>query len=370
MDIPFIDLQYQYRQYQEEIDAQIREVLDSSGYILGEKVEGIEAELARFCGVRHAIGVGSGTEALQLALMALGVGPGDEVITTPFTFIATAEVISLLRATPVFVDVREDTWNIDPDQVEEAITEDTAAVIAVDLFGQCADYERLAAICSEHGISLIEDAAQGFGAVRNGRRAGSFGEIACTSFYPAKPLGCYGDGGMVFTESDVFDEEIRSLRVHGEGAGRYQHVRVGMNARLDAIQAAVLLAKFEAFPSEIEARRRVARRYTEKLESMVERTPTIRPGNQSVWAQYCVEIPYRDAVREKLNEADVPTAVFYPLPLHLQDAYRDLGYNWGDLPVCEAASRRIIALPMHPYLDEETQDYIIEQLDAALAQVS
>ena len=369
MGIPFIDLQHQYRQYQDEIDEQIREVLDSSRYIMGEKVDRIEEKLADYCGVRHAIGVGSGTEALQLALMVLGVGPGDEVITTPFTFIATAEVISLLRAKPVFVDVEEDTWNIDPSAVEEAITEDTAAVIAVDLFGHCADYERLEPICADAGVPLVEDAAQGFGAVQDGCRAGSFGEIACTSFYPAKPLGGYGDGGMVFTDSDVFDEKIKSLRVHGEGAGRYQHVRVGMNARLDAIQAAVLLGKFPHFPDEVQARQRVAGRYTEKLSDIVARTPVMRPGNTSVWAQYSIAIPHRDAVREKLDEADVPTAVFYPLPLHLQEAFSDLGYNWGDLPVCEAASRRIMALPMHPFLDEETQDEVIDQLAKALSEV-
>ncbi len=359
MDIPFIDLQKQYREHQEAIDTQIREVLDSSRYIMGDKVEKIENDLADFSGVNYGVGVASGTDALQLALMAHDVGPGDEVVTTPFTFIATAEVISLLRATPVFVDIEEDTWNIDPTAVEGAITDDTAAVIAVDLFGQCADYTRLESICEEHDVPLIEDAAQSFGATQNGARACSFGDVACTSFYPAKPLGCYGDGGMVFTDDEQLAECIRSLRVHGGGSNKYDNVRVGVNARLDAIQAGVLLGKFPAFPDEIAARQKVAERYTSELEGAVDRLPEIRPGNTSVWAQYCIEVPDRESLRDRLDEADIPTCVFYPCPLHLQDAFSHLGYEEGDLPVSEAASKRIMSLPMHPYMDEETQQYII-----------
>jgi UDP-2-acetamido-2-deoxy-ribo-hexuluronate aminotransferase len=298
--------------------------------------------------------------------MALDVGQGDEVITTPFTFISTAEVIALLGARPVFVDIKEDTYNIDPEKVADAISDRTTAIIPVDIFGQCADYKSLGEISRRHNIPLIEDAAQSFGAMQNGSKAGGFGEIGCTSFYPAKPLGCYGDGGMVFTNSYALAEKIRSLRVHGEGERRYEHVQVGLNARLDAIQAAVLLGKFPKFEWEIEQRQRIAQRYSEKLDTPDIIIPTVLAGNTSAWAQYCIRVPNRDATCKRLNHAGIPTSVFYPIPLHLQKAFAYLDYEEGDLPVSERVSRDIMALPMHPYLNEETQDRIIGEVKEAV----
>jgi len=359
--IPFIDLQAQYRANKASIDRQIQQVLDSSCYVLGEKVKRIEKELAQLAGVRHAIGVSSGTDALLLALMAAGIQRGDEVITSAFTFFATAEVVALLGAVPVFADIETDTYNIDPAQIERRITSRTRAIMPVDLFGQCADYERIGEIARRRGLLIIEDAAQAFGAEQNGRHACSLGDIGCASFYPSKPLGCYGDGGMVFTNDDEVEALVRSLRVHGEGADRYENVRIGICGRLDAIQAAVLLGKLPAFPSEVERRQEVAARYTERLRDVAV-TPVIRPGNRSVWAQYCIRIKNREAVRQRLQQAGVPTAVFYPRPLHLQKAFDYLGYKKGDFPVAEEISQDIVALPMHPYLDERTQDFIIGQL--------
>jgi len=364
--IPFIDLQRQYRANKEAIDREIREVLDSSQYILGEKVARVERSLAEFVGTRHAIGTGSGTQALLLALMAIGLKPGDEVITTPFTFVATAEAVSLLGGVPVFVDIDESTYNLDPEKVAQKVTARTRAVIPVDLFGQCADYDRIAAIAEEAGIVVIEDAAQSVGAEYKGRKAGSLGRIGCASFYPAKPLGCYGDGGMVFTDDDELAELLCSLRAHGRGTDRYENVRVGLCARLDAIQAAVLLGKLPAFEREIERRQQVAARYTEML-SDVAVTPAVAPHNKSVWAQYCVRVENREAVRAKLESEGIPTAVFYPTPLHLQPAFAHLGYRPGDMPVSEQVSRDIMALPMHAYLDEQTQDFIVDRLRGALA---
>jgi len=365
MNIPFTDLQRQYRENQEAIDGQIREVLDSSQYILGRKVQEIEEKLADLVGVRDAIGVDSGTHALQLALMAIGLGPGDEVITTPFTFVATVEVIALLGGVPVFADIEPDTYNIDPEQIEARVGPRTRAIMPVDLFGQCADYDRIEEIASRRSLAVIEDAAQAFGARQNERMACSFGGIGCTSFYPAKPLGCYGDGGMIFTDDDGTAEVLRSLHVHGEGTQRYEHVRIGLCARLDAIQAAVLLGKLPAFPREIEMRQEVAERYTEMLRGIVI-TPTVRPRNNSVWAQYCIRVKDRKAVIRHLQEAGVPTAVFYPIPMHLQKAFAYLGGKEGDCPVAEAVSRDIMALPLHPYLDVETQQAIVSRVREAV----
>ena len=363
--LPFIDLQQQYRQNRDAIDRQIREVLDSSGYILGPKVEQIEGELAAMVGVSHAVGVGSGTDALLLALMALGVGPGDEVITTPFTFIATAEVVALTGATPVFADIEEDTFNIDPGALEDKITDRTRAILPVDLFGQCADYARISSVAAGQNLPVIEDAAQAFGAEQDGRKACSFGKIGCTSFYPAKPLGCYGDGGMAFTDSNELAALLRSMRVHGQGDDRYDNVRVGICGRLDAIQAAVLLGKLPKLAWEIQQRQRVAVRYSEALAE-VAATPPVRKGNLSVWAQYCARVRDRDGVQARLRTADTPTAIFYPKPLHLQGAFAGLGYAPGAFPVAEAVAADIIALPMHPYMDEETQDKIIAAVKAAV----
>ena len=365
MAIPFIDLQRQYRENQEAIDRQIREVLDTSEYILSAKVAEIEAKLAAFAGVKHAIGVGNGTDALQIPLLAIGLQPGDEVITTPFTFIATAEVVALRDGLPVFVDIEPGTYNIDPGKIEERITPRTRAIMTVDLFGQCADYDRIHQIADRHGLFVMEDAAQSFGAQQKGRRAGSLGDMAGTSFYPPKPLGCYGEGGMIFTDCDESAEVIRSLRVHGQGEKRYENVHIGMNARLDAIQAAVLLGKLPTFEWEMQQRQQVAQRYTEGLKDVVT-TPTVRADNVSAWAQYSIRVPDRQTLRASLAAADIPTAVFYPIPVHLQRAFSYLGYEVGSMPVAEEVARDIVSLPMHPYLAEETQDRIIEEVRHAV----
>jgi len=365
MAIPFIDLQRQYKERKEAIDRQIQEVLDSSGYILGPKVEELEKKLAAFAGTKYAAGCGSGTEALQLALMAIGLEPGDEVITTPFTFIATAEVVALLGAVPMFVDIERDTYNIDPERIEAAVTDRTRAIIPVDLFGQCAEYDHINQIAARHGLTVIEDAAQSYGALYKKRRACSLADIGCASFYPSKPLGCYGEGGMVFTNSEETLEALRSLRVHGQGEDKYNNVRIGFNGRLEAIQAAVLLGKLPAFEREIEQRQVVAQRYSEALKDATV-TPAVRPYNLSVWAQYSIRVKNRDEFQARLKAVGIPTAVFYPRPLHLQKAFEYLGHKEGDFPVTEEVARDIVSLPMHAYLDEKTQDFIISETLKAL----
>jgi UDP-2-acetamido-2-deoxy-ribo-hexuluronate aminotransferase len=322
-------------------------------------------------GVKHAISCSSGTDALLMPLMAYGVGPGDAVFTTPFTFIATAEVIQLLGATPVFVDIDPKTFNLDPEALAEAVHRlgqhpGTAhlkpkGVIPVDLFGQPADYGRIHTIAQEHGLFVLEDAAQSFGATYKGRRAGALSEMAATSFFPAKPLGCYGDGGAIFTDDDGLAEILRSIRVHGQGTDKYENVRIGLNGRLDTLQAAVLLAKLDIFDQEVTARQQVARQYSEALNSLVE-VPFVAPACTSVWAQYSVLSDHRELLLQKLKEAQIPTAIYYPLPLHLQRAFAHLGYTHGDFPVSESASQRIFSLPMHPYLGHADQEKIIRVL--------
>ncbi|MFC1594709.1 DegT/DnrJ/EryC1/StrS family aminotransferase [Candidatus Omnitrophota bacterium] len=358
MKINFIDLKRQYKKYKKDIDAQIQEVLDDSSYIMGSKVKELEALLADYVGVKYAIGCASGTDALMLALMALGVQAGDEIITTPFTFIATAEVISLLGARPVFVDIKEDTFNIDPAQIESKITVKTRGIIAVDLFGQCADYDAIYEIANKRALFVIEDAAQSFGAEYKKKRAGSLADVGCVSFFPAKPLGCYGDGGMVFTSNKIVADVLTSLRVHGQGDNKYDNVRIGINARLDTLQAAALLAKFKHFPEEIGLRQKVAQRYVKALKNIAV-TPIILKHNVSAFAQYCIRVANRAQLQEKLKKKGVPTGVYYPKPLHLQAAFQDLGYRKGDFPMSEKVSLDILALPMHPYLTSEEQDYII-----------
>lgn len=359
----FIDLKTQYQHLQDKIDARIRMVLEHGKYIMGPEVHELEDKLAEFVGVKHVITCANGTDALQLALMALGIGPGDAVFTTPFTFFATAEVISLVGATPVFVDIDEQTYNIDPDQLEQAIKSVKAegkltarAVIAVDLFGLPADYIALEPLCDKYGLKLIEDAAQGFGGEISGRRAGSFGDIATTSFFPAKPLGCYGDGGALFTNNDVLAEKLKSLRIHGKGADKYDNINIGMNSRLDTIQAAILLEKLAEFPSEVKARQRAAKAYNEQLKTKLITTPHIPAGYLSVYAQYSVlaqDSTARDVVMDKLKGAGIPTMIYYLKPLHLQGAFSELGHKIGDFPVSEMISERVFSLPMHGYMDRD-----------------
>ncbi len=360
----FIDLQTQYVGIKEKVDARIQAVLDHGQYIMGKEVKEFEALAADYVGVKHAIGCSSGTDALLLALMALDIKPGDEVITTPFSFYATAEVIAFLGAKPVFVDIDEHTYNIDASKVESAITEKTRVVMPVSLYGQCADMGALTAICKKHDLKLIEDGAQSFGATYHGKQSCSFNDIGTTSFFPSKPLGCYGDAGMCFTNDDATAKKLRQLLFHGQSA-RYMHQYIGMNGRMDTIQAAVLIEKLEIFDKENEARQRIAKRYQSLLEGLVQ-TPFVSAHNESVFAQYTIEVDNREQVVAKMTEQGVQTAVHYPLSLHQQEALLYLGYKDGDFPVAESKSKRVMSLPMSPYLSEEDQDKVASALKVAL----
>jgi dTDP-4-amino-4,6-dideoxygalactose transaminase len=371
--LDFIDLKTQQQLVYPALMERLAQVLAHGQYILGPEVFELEARLAAYVGVKHAISCASGTDALLMALMAKGVGPGDAVFTTPFTFVATVEVICLAGATPVFVDIDPKTFNLDPAALEAALANfggdrrtaglTPKGVIPVDLFGQPADYGELNAIATRHGLLVLEDAAQSFGAEYRGKKAGALAEVAATSFFPAKPLGGYGDGGAVFTDDDEVAEALRSIRVHGQGSHRYEHVRLGLNGRLDSLQAAVLLCKLDIFDQEIVRRQEVAARYSRALAGTVT-VPYVAPECLSVWAQYSVLSPRRDELRERLDRAGVPTAIYYPIPLHLQPAYAFLGYRPGDFPASEQAAAEIFSLPMHPYLSPEDQDRIIAALAA------
>lgn len=373
MGIPFIDLKAQYARVDKEVKAGIDAVLEHGAYVMGPEIAELENRLSNFSAVRHAVGCASGTDALIMALMAFEVGPGDAVFTSPFTFMATAEAIALLGATPVFVDIDPVTYNIDPSDLKRKI--DTVkgegkltpkGIIAVDLFGQPADYDRIEPRAHNNGLFLIVDAAQSFGATCKGKPVCSYGDVACTSFFPAKPLGCYGDGGMVFAHNDDLHKLLVSIRVHGMGEDKYENVRLGINGRLDSMQAAVLLAKFDIFPDEIEKRQAAAERYTELLTDAEDiTTPVVAEGNTSVWAQYSLlarDSEHRAELMERLKGADIPSVIYYPKPLHLQKAFANLGYAKGDLPVCEGIADRIFSLPMHPYLTEEDQQAIAKVL--------
>jgi UDP-2-acetamido-2-deoxy-ribo-hexuluronate aminotransferase len=376
--LPFIDLQAQQRKIHDRIMEKIRVVLAHGQYILGPEVSELEERLAAYVGVRHAITCSSGTDALLMVLMARGVGPGDVIFTTPFTFIATAGVVQLLGATPVFVDIDPTTYNINPEALQDALANfakhsSTAGlkprgIIAVDLFGQPADYDRLNTLARDYGLFVLEDAAQSFGATYQGRRAGALAETAATSFFPAKPLGGYGDGGAVFTDDDDLAAILTSIRNHGQGTDRYGHVRLGINGRLDTLQAAILLAKLDIFDEEVAARQEITQRYHEGLRNIV-KVPEVAPGCSSAWAQYSVESEARGPILAGLKEAGVPTAIYYPKPLHLQEVFRGLGYGPGDFPVSEAAAARIFSLPMHPYLEKTDQERIIGIIRQAAAEI-
>lgn len=362
--IAFIDLQAQRRRLGERIDQAIARVLAHGQFIMGPEVRELEDRLGAFCGAKYAIACASGTDALLLALMAEGIGPGDAVFVPAFAFVATAEMAALAVATPVFVDVLPNTFNMDPESLDAAIGVAEGlglrprAVIPVDLFGQPADYGRIGAIAEEHGLTVVADAAQSFGAALNGRRVGTFGAYTATSFFPAKPLGCYGDGGAVFTDDDEKAEILRSLRVHGKGLEKYDNVRVGLNSRLDTLQAAILIEKLAIFEEEIEARNVVAERYTTALADLV-KVPRVIDGARSIWAQYTLLLRDRDVVAAKLKAEGIPTAIYYPRPLHQQTAYRHLPTAPEGLPVSEGLSQQVLSLPMHPYLDKATQDRIV-----------
>ena len=397
----FIDLAAQQRRIRDKIDAKIAAVLDHGKYIMGPEVMELEDRLADYVGTSHAIGCASGTDALLMALMAHQVGPGDAVFTSPFTFIATAEVINLLGAVPVFVDIDPMTYNIDPGHLELAVQavkkndptiypipaasshlpvslprrisgEDGASgpcpkgIIAVDLFGLPADYDKIEKIAEKEKLFVVEDAAQSFGGEQNGKKAGAFGSIACTSFFPAKPLGCYGDGGMCFTDDNTLAEIMLSVRIHGKGRHKYDNLRLGINGRLDTLQAAVLLAKFDIFPEEISLRQQVADRYKTLIDSLPYlSSPSVPQGYKSAWAQYSILAKngdHRAELQNRLKAAGIPTAIYYPKPLHLQTAFSYLGYQNGDFAVGEEYAERIFSIPMHPYLSKEEQQKIVETI--------
>jgi UDP-2-acetamido-2-deoxy-ribo-hexuluronate aminotransferase len=355
----FIDLKSQYLRLKKEIDSGIQRVLDHGQYILGPEVVELEEKLAAYTGAKYCISVANGTDALQIAQMALGIGPGDEVITPGFTYIATAETVALLGAKPVYVDIDPRTYNLNPDLLEAAITPKTKAIIPVSLYGQCADFDQINAIAAKHSIPVIEDAAQSFGATYKGRKSCNLSAIACTSFFPTKPLGCYGDGGAIFTNDDELAKVIRQIARHGQDR-RYHHIRVGVNSRLDTLQAAILLPKLSVLDEEMALRQQVAAQYTKLLnEAGINTTPYIEPHNTSAWAQYTIRLQERDAVQEKLKQAGIPTAVHYPIPLNKQPAVADAG---AKMPVGDEVAAQVMSLPMSPELVMVDQTRISEIL--------
>jgi UDP-2-acetamido-2-deoxy-ribo-hexuluronate aminotransferase len=370
--IGFIDLLAQRRRLGERIDRAVMSAIDSGAYIAGPQVARFEAELAAFGQAPRALSCANGTDALILLLMAWNIGPGDAVFVPSFTFAATAETVALRGATPVFVDVLPDTWNMDPAHLEAAIGATKAegrlkprAVFGVCLFGQAADYPALRALCDRHDLKLVADSAQGFGTTINGQHPIAFADATTTSFFPAKPLGCYGDGGAVLVKDDAFWDLLDSIRWHGKGEDRYAYARIGFNTRLDTVQAAILLEKLAIFGEEIGMRNAVAARYNALLADVC-RVPVVPPGIVSTWAQYTIEVDDRDRLMAHLKDAGVPTAVYYPRPLHTQPAYETFPCGPGGLPVTDAAARRVMSLPMHPYLTEAVQDYIVEQVRVGL----
>jgi dTDP-4-amino-4,6-dideoxygalactose transaminase len=372
--LPFIDLAAQRRRLGERVDRAILKVVNHGQYIMGPEVAALEAALGEFCGAKHVVSCGNGTDALALVLMAKGVRPGQAILCPSFTFAATAEVVAWLGGTPVFVDVDAVTFNITPAALEQGIAAarrlglEPVGVIPVDLFGQPADYDALLPLCAAEGLFVLSDAAQSFGATYKGTPVGTFGLATTTSFFPAKPLGCYGDGGAIFTDDDALAEELRCLRIHGQNVDdKYDNIRIGMNGRMDTIQAAVLLEKLAIFPEEIALRNAVAARYEEALEGLVV-TPKVGDGSVSVWAQYTIrlEAGAREAFAAALKSRGVPTAIYYPKPLHRQTAYARYPVAGNGLPVSDALSAEVISLPMHPYLDEATQDRIVHAVQDAL----
>lgn len=364
----FIDLKSQYKRLKAEIDVGIQRVLDHGQYILGPEVAELEERLCEYTGAKYCITCANGTDALQIAQMALGIGPGDEVITPGFTYIATAETVALLRAKPVYVDIDPRTYNLAPKLLEAAITPQTKAIIPVSLYGQCADYDAINAIAAKHGIPVIEDAAQSFGATYKGRKSCNLTTIACTSFFPSKPLGCYGDGGAIFTNDDELAKVMRQIARHGQDR-RYHHIRVGVNSRLDTLQAAILLPKLAVLDEEMAQRQRVAITYNELFNAVIAsearqtispmQTPYLEPHNTSAWAQYTIQVPNREALQEQLRQAGIPTAVHYPIPLNKQPAVVDSSVQ---LLVGDAVAQRVVSLPMHPYLDEISIKHIVNAI--------
>jgi len=373
-NIPFIDLKAQYQDIESSVRSRIDKVLSHGQFIMGPEVTELEEKLAAYVGVEHCIAASSGTDTLLIALMALNIKPGDEVITTPFTFIATGEMIALLGARPVFVDIDPETYNIDAQQIEAAITSRTRAIMPVSLYGQCADFDLINAVAQAHGLPVIEDGAQSFGATYKGRRSCGLSTIGSTSFFPSKPLGAYGDGGALFTNDAVLAKAMREIRVHGQDR-RYHHPRIGLNGRIDTIQAAILLAKLERFDWEVEQRRVIGDRYTRQISAINDARSGLTPSfvhahNTSVYAQYTIRVRNRDEVQKRLNAAGIPTAIHYPVPLNLQPAFAYLEQGVGSFPAAEEAAAEVMSLPMHPYLDEATQDRIVDVLASEIGKIA
>lgn len=360
----FIDLKKQYSSIKEDVMNEIAQVLDSGQFILGHKVKELESALAKYTHSKHVVGVADGTKALLIALMALNIGHGDEVIVPAFTFVATASMATLLGATPVFVDVDPESYNMDASKLESAITKKTKAIIPVSMFGQCADMDAINTIAAKYNITVIEDAAQSFGATYKGMRSCNTSTIACTSFFPSKPLGCYGDGGACFTNDDNIAEAMRQIRIHGQD-GRYHHARLGINGRLDTLQAAILLAKLRVFDKEVQARELIGARYSELLKNTNCVTPKIIVGNTHVYAQYTLLVKNREEFVNKLKDKGVPTYIHYPIPLHKQPILQKF-YMGQDLSTSERLANQVVSLPMHPYLDEKTQDEIVAVVKGSL----
>jgi UDP-2-acetamido-2-deoxy-ribo-hexuluronate aminotransferase len=359
----FIDLAAQQERIKDKIDANIQKVLAHGQYILGPEVTELEERLAAFSGAKYCITCANGTDALQIAQMALNIGPGDEVITPGFTYIATAETVAVLGAKPVYVDIDPLTYNLDPTKLEAAITPRTKAIIPVSLYGQCADFDAINTIAEKHGIPVIEDAAQSFGATYKGRKSCNLSTIATTSFFPSKPLGCYGDGGAIFTNDEELAKILRQVARHGQDR-RYHHVRVGVNSRLDTLQAAILLPKLELFPEEVTLRNKVAENYTRLfLESGVKTGPFIHPENVSAWAQYTLRVDNRGKVQEALSQENIPSAVHYPIPLNKQPAVIDLK---ASLPVGDSVAEQVISFPMHPYMLLKDQEKVVSIVSEAV----
>ena len=358
MKIDFANLQLQYQTYKKEIDNNIQNVLNKSNYILGEEVQILEQELQKFTGAKYAITCSSGTDALLLALMAIDIQPGDEVITTPFTWISTGEMIALLKAKPVFVDIEPDTYNIDANLIEKAITKKTKAIMPVSLYGQPADIDIIQAIADKYNLKVIIDGAQSFGSTYNHKTDSNLGDISTTSFFPSKPLGCYGDGGAVFTNNEEYAKKIKLLRVHGQNK-KYHHKYIGIGGRLDTLQAAILLAKLPNFKQELKDRQKVADKYTKELSKTFQ-TPIIKKNRTSAWAQYTLRVGNRDKLQLKLKEEGIPTSVFYPIPLHLQECFNYLNYKQSDLKISVEAAKKVLSIPMNPFLTSEQIEYITQ----------
>lgn len=371
----FIDLKTQYERIQGNVNERVLKVLGSQRYIMGPEVAEVEKRLADFAGTKYAITCSSGTDALVIPLLSFSLKPDDAVFVPAFTFFASAESITLAGGTPVFVDVDPDTFNMDPNSLTAAISRvkkearlKPKGIVAVDLFGQPADYEKINKIAKDNNLFVLEDAAQSFGSSQDGKRAGSLAMVAATSFFPAKPLGCYGDGGAIFTNDDDMADLLTSIRVHGQGIDKYDNVRLGINGRFDTIQAAVILAKLDIFQDEIESRNHVADSYTELLQNCI-KTPKVEDGNISVWAQYTLtakDEDERSRIIDACKASGIPTAVYYPIPIHLSTAYKGLGYAPGDLPVTENLSKRVFSLPMHPYLPENDIEKIADVVKGAI----